>query len=539
MQVQSKSISRILVIDPRGELGRHISETLRGTPYMIEIADGINGALEHLNFSPGMRAVLMHLPDILNGVTTLRALHARAESVPIIIIDPDPSISRAVEVMKHGAIDYLNSAQLDRKTLVACLSKSLELAAVKMQQKRLDARVAYAGRLANVARFSAGITRELNRSTAVVLANLRFLQAHVGSTQQYLQATHRLIQDYVAPEDQRRLATQLTEQHDFLVQGSEAAGAVDDSIEATGSIQRIVHDLKVLAPQGDEEAMSEQDPRALVDAVIDLIYPLLTARARLERDFNKVPQVRIQRGRVAQVLLNILLNAIEAIPEDNPNEHRIRIKMRSTERDVHITVRDTGVGIPQENITKVFQPFFSTRRPGRGSGLGLSVANQVMLEHGGRVTLNSTIGEGTIVVITIPIRGRDNLSPLASGAVRKLIKAPMLMIESDPSMLDSYARLYGNLAKVETADNIDDAWNLLSAGRLYDLIIVDLSLPEDGAMELLRRTREEGLHNHLDRWIFSSRDLDESLIVEDRVEGLEVMRKPLSFEVILKRLSEI
>jgi len=116
--------------------------------------------------------------------------------------------------------------------------------------------------------------------------------------------------------------------------------------------------------------------------------------------------VRVPHCRLGQVLLNILLNAIQAIP----GEGQIWIETRvvSIARDsgpspfVQIEIRDTGVGIPKENFERIFDPFFSTRP--EGSGLGMAISNQIIHEHGGFIDLEGEVGKGTSFRVHLPIK---------------------------------------------------------------------------------------------------------------------------------------
>jgi two-component system sensor histidine kinase HydH len=120
----------------------------------------------------------------------------------------------------------------------------------------------------------------------------------------------------------------------------------------------------------------------------------------IKKSFPKnLPEVRIDKERIQDVLINILTNAIQAIPSDG----LISVSTSSTEGEVQIKISDTGAGIPKENLDKIFKPFFSTKDYGKGTGLGLSFANRVIREHEGKIEVSSSPGKGTTFTITLPI----------------------------------------------------------------------------------------------------------------------------------------
>jgi two-component system, NtrC family, sensor kinase len=140
---------------------------------------------------------------------------------------------------------------------------------------------------------------------------------------------------------------------------------------------------------------------------------LLIARSSLrkidvEQHLGDVPSITCSPSQVNQVLLNLLNNSIQAM--DKPRG-RIAITTRATGRDgVVIEVEDNGRGIPPESLPRVFDPFFTTKEPGKGTGLGLAIAYKIVNEHGGRIELRSTVGEGTVATVTLPVHPPAELS---------------------------------------------------------------------------------------------------------------------------------
>jgi signal transduction histidine kinase len=147
--------------------------------------------------------------------------------------------------------------------------------------------------------------------------------------------------------------------------------------------------------------------------VIDPLLPLLTHAARqrgviLETAVEEdVPALRADAGQLQQVLLNLVVNALEATPSGG----RVMISATASEREstagVRIAVVDTGSGIAPDDVAKVFEPFFTTKPPGQGTGLGLAICREIVHGHGGDIELEASSGSGTTVTAWIPAAGPD------------------------------------------------------------------------------------------------------------------------------------
>lgn len=144
----------------------------------------------------------------------------------------------------------------------------------------------------------------------------------------------------------------------------------------------------------------------IFDQSLRLLQPELAKKqVEVERDFEPhLPLVRVDRDQISQAILNLLLNSLESI--DAGGKIRVRLGKRGSPPRVLLDISDTGRGIPQEDLGKVFEPFFSTKR--KGTGLGLAVVHQIVESHGGDITLESREGMGTTFRITLPL-GEDKI----------------------------------------------------------------------------------------------------------------------------------
>ncbi len=117
---------------------------------------------------------------------------------------------------------------------------------------------------------------------------------------------------------------------------------------------------------------------------------------------ENLPNVRIDQSRLQQALVNLLLNSIQAMPKGG--ELILTIEHAPGSSDIRIDVRDTGIGIPKEQLSSIFDPFFTTKEEGKGTGLGLSVTYNIIQRHNGRISVESKLGEGACFSIFLPVK---------------------------------------------------------------------------------------------------------------------------------------
>ncbi|QDS89995.1 MULTISPECIES: sensor histidine kinase [Rosistilla] len=146
------------------------------------------------------------------------------------------------------------------------------------------------------------------------------------------------------------------------------------------------------------------------DSLMLLERELRQYRVSVETDLQDVPAARANGNQIQRVLLNLVINARQAMPEGGTIS--IGLKTNAEANEVLLTVRDSGSGIPQDQLPNIFEPFFSTKSgpdaSGKGgTGLGLSACRDIIQEHGGRIRVESTVGRGTAFIIRLPVASKS------------------------------------------------------------------------------------------------------------------------------------
>src|SRR5262249_54063665 len=142
---------------------------------------------------------------------------------------------------------------------------------------------------------------------------------------------------------------------------------------------------------------------AQLEACVDIAWSHLRHRGRLVRDYVDVPQVRGNGARVAQVLLNLLVNAAQSLDEGAAATNEVTLRVSCSGAIVTVSVRDNGSGIAPNDLPRIFDPFFTTKPVGIGTGLGLFVCHGIVKALGGEVEVESTLGSGTTVRVMLPV----------------------------------------------------------------------------------------------------------------------------------------
>lgn len=247
------------------------------------------------------------------------------------------------------------------------------------EQKRLEHRLEVAERMASLGTMAAGIAHELNNPLAAVMGNVSFalqeLQSTLGEAKVQADLSPRLQQCVVALED--------------------AAGASE-------RLRKIIATMRAVVSRRTNETVVLDVP-ALIELALMLSQATIHRKAKLVRAYGTTPRVDVDETRLVQVFANLLGNAADAIAEGRPDENEIRISTYTDDSGrAIIEVRDTGHGIRQSEMARIFDPFFSTKGVGGGLGLGLSVCHSYVTAAGGDIGVESQLGTGTVFRVALP-----------------------------------------------------------------------------------------------------------------------------------------
>jgi len=286
------------------------------------------------------------------------------------------------------------------------------------ERKNLELQLMQSKKMESIGQLAAGIAHEINTPAQFVGDNTRFIKdafadlIKLGSN--YAQLFKAVRQNAVTPElvDQIDAAIK-TADVDYLHE--EIPMAIDQSLDGITRISDIVRAMKEFSHPGGKDLESTDLNRAVSNTVTvasnEWKY-VATVETHLAKD---LPPVRCFQQEINQVILNLIVNAAHAIEsgrdENSTEKGVITISTRSLDREIEITVADTGCGVPAEIRDRIFDPFFTTKEVGKGTGQGLAMAYKTIVEqHGGYLGVDSTPGEGTIFTIRLPLKADEPLA---------------------------------------------------------------------------------------------------------------------------------
>jgi CheY-like chemotaxis protein len=217
-------------------------------------------------------------------------------------------------------------------------------------------------------------------------------------------------------------------------------------------------------------------------------------RAKFVRSFGELPAVVGDPSALGQVFLNLVLNAADAIPEGHAAENEITVRTLVRGSDVIVEVSDTGGGIPHESMPHLFEPFYTTKRLGEGTGLGLSVSRRIVADHQGRIeALNNPEGGATFRVVLPLGRRKDpdaslrHTPPLAYAGARGRV----LVIDDEPIIGRTIEAALAGEHEVVAVSLASEAFARLAAGETFDVVLCDLLMPEMTGREVYERLQSD------------------------------------------------
>lgn len=273
--------------------------------------------------------------------------------------------------------------QVDQRT--ESLARAVEELRINQQQ------LVQADKMAALGILVSGVAHEINNPNGLILLNMPILREVYADAAEVLDGQYR-------------------EQGDFPLGGlpysrmrDEVPRMLEDMQEGAKRIKRIVEDLKDFARRDDTYAMEPVDINLVVQAAVRLVETSIRkSTGRFEATYAEgIPRVRGNTQRIEQVVVNLLLNACQALPDPTKGITLVTRFDHETGK-VFLRITDEGIGIDPEHLPHLTDPFFTTKRNSGGTGLGLSVSAGIVKEHGGSLTFDSTPG-GTTVTLALPV----------------------------------------------------------------------------------------------------------------------------------------
>ena len=274
------------------------------------------------------------------------------------------------------------------------------------ERKALEAQLIHSEKMASIGQLAAGVAHEINNPTGFVASNLNTLSEYTGDVAAVLKECGHLLSlceelDGGTGESARR-AQELWKESDLDYVLEDLGNLIKESIEGTDRIRKIVGDLKDFSRTDKHEA-EEININEAIDKTLNVAWNEIKYKAEVVKEYGDLPYITCLAGQIDQAILNILVNAAQAMKEKGTITIRTYVK----DENVCVEISDTGVGIPPDIQKKMFDPFFTTKPVGEGTGLGLNITYNIIRQHNGDIAVHSKPGEGTTFTISLPINGLE------------------------------------------------------------------------------------------------------------------------------------
>tara|TARA_R110001592_G_scaffold181747_1_gene424603 strand:+ start:23413 stop:25305 length:1893 start_codon:yes stop_codon:yes gene_type:complete len=294
-----------------------------------------------------------------------------------------------LRAMRHQNA-YLKKEKLEQQILI---SKLRDVQEQLLQNEKM----------ASIGQLAAGVAHEINNPVGYVNSNINSLDGYITDIYDVLDLYQALEETVPEDNEQRKEIKVLKADIDFDFIRTDMKELLSESKEGVLRVKQIVKDLKDFS-HADEAEWQLTDIEKGIDSTLNIVHNELKYKAKIHKDYGKIPEVECNPSQINQILMNLMVNAGHAIDEQGSIT---LITRQLDDKHVYIEVLDTGKGIPQENLTKIFDPFFTTKPVGQGTGLGLSLSYSIAEKHGGALSVESVVGEGTTFRLTLPIKKVD------------------------------------------------------------------------------------------------------------------------------------
>ena len=421
----------ILVVDDTPANLEVICETLSDAGYIVATAINGDRALKRVQaYPPDLILLDVQMPGI-DGFETCQRLKAepKTATIPIIFMTALSDAQSKEKGFELGAVDYITKPFQEQEVLarvkthlqlrqltknleqrVAEQTADLEAALIQLQQSQIH--LVQKEKMSALGNLVAGVAHEINNPLGFIAANLKPAQNYIKDLfqvialyQKELVAPSATIQAFLKEIDLEYLQEDLPKLIDSMQEGVDRINAISISLRTFS--------------RSDCEIPIPYNTHGGIDSTILILKHRLKANEsrpeiQVITDYGDLPQVECFAGQLNQVFMNLLANAIDALEESNTGRsfaqikakpNQITVKTQLSQSHAAIGIQDNGTGMTDAVKQKIFEHLFTTKGVGQGTGLGLAIARQIVVQkHSGTLEVNSTLGEGTEFVISIPVK---------------------------------------------------------------------------------------------------------------------------------------
>jgi C4-dicarboxylate-specific signal transduction histidine kinase len=395
---------KVLIAEDDSASRMALMAILRKWGHEVIVAEDGNQAWELLQRENPKLAILDWMMPGIEGIELCRRIREQSDCdyVYVILLTAKVEKEDIVAGLDAGADDYITKP-FDREVLRSRVAvgarivqyetllaeKNVQLQRFGSEMEKLaeerSKQLVHAERMATVGLLSAGIAHEINNPATFIAGNIQTLGKFYEDMEPILR--ERAQQD-----------CENAEKLEFILH--EMPKAVEGIRNGVRRISRIVTGLKSFCRK-NENSVAACDINTCIEQALELCHNALKYHVTIERNLaENLPGIMANSQQIEQVLINLIVNAADAMMEKG--QGTLSIKTRSADNSVVVKISDTGPGIPDDKLTDIWQPFFTTKAPDKGTGLGLFTVRGIIENHEGLISLENKASGGAEFTITLP-----------------------------------------------------------------------------------------------------------------------------------------
>ena len=532
----------ILIVDDEKSIRTSLKAFLLAEGYAVEVAGDAQEALRLL----GERVFDVVVSDIvlpgINGIELLQAIRGAAPFAQVIMITGEPTVDTAAAALRAGAFDYL-SKPVGKNAILRVVRNAAKVKAVDDERRRLakDNR-RYQRDLEKLVEERTRELRQSNTRLKGALDDLKDAQnemirhERLNALAQLAAGICHDFNNVLMPI--RGLAEHLVSHPETLDDKEESLRLLGHILSASDDAKDVVRRMREFYRPREEADMAAVDVVRLFRDVTELTRPRWEAGAQtqgktvtLQLQAEDVPPIAGDEAQLREALTNLVLNAVDAMPESGT----VRLAAEPLARHVVLKVEDTGEGMPAEIRQRCLEPFFTTKGE-QGTGMGLAMVHGIVNRHRGTLEIESQPGKGTTIALRLPVWSSGKVvreKPQRGG--ESTGKLRILVIDDEEwsrSLIARYLAGAGHL--VETADGGKEGVAMAGATE-FDLVITDRAMPEMGGDQVAACMKESVPHIPV---LMLTGDIINTM--EDTLAGVDaIVEKPVTQRELLDAMDGI
>ena len=394
----------ILVVDDEESVRRSFDVIFRDDYEVLTVPDGERALAKVQDLMPNLMFLDIRMPG-MGGLEVLAEVRRIDEDLEVVVVTAVSDVATAIEAMKLGAFSYIIKP-FDVNAIQQIASRALLKHRINLENRRfLESLTQENVRLRTQGKR---LKRRL-QATSHELHEMREGLAHASKLAALGETAAAIAHEIRNPLTVISAYIQLTRQH--LPSNTKVLGHLDRVEREIQRLNRVAQHLMSYSSRSNP-AWTKVPVNALVEDTLWLIRPRAHAQhVEVMTDYDaSSPAVQGDRDQLTQVLLNLLVNACQAMPDGGRIQITTGVKGEGDEAQVTIQIADTGCGIPEEHLPNIFQPFFTTKGKD-GTGLGLAISSRIARDHHGTIDVQSEVGRGSVFLIALPSAPPDSAAP--------------------------------------------------------------------------------------------------------------------------------